>query len=74
VVGSTAERAGGAGGVGTSVFVDVYALSNHFSSTPNARVGQRTEQAAYAAAIVAALQAADPEALAAEAEMLVGGG
>jgi hypothetical protein len=47
-------------GIGTSVFTDVYALSNHFSSTPNARVGQRTEQAAYAAAIVAALQAADP--------------
>jgi uncharacterized protein len=50
-------------GVGTSIFVDVYALSNHFSSTPNARVGQRTEQALYNAAIVDALQTADPEAL-----------
>jgi predicted extracellular nuclease len=47
-------------GVGSSVFIDVYALSNHFSSTPNARVGQRTEQAAYAAAIVAALQGDNP--------------
>jgi predicted extracellular nuclease len=44
-------------GIGTSVFTDLYALSNHFSSTPNARVGQRTEQAAYNAAIVAALEA-----------------
>jgi hypothetical protein len=55
-------------GIGTSVFVDVYALSNHFSSTPNARVGQRTEQALYNAAIVDALQAADPESL-----VIVGG-
>jgi len=47
-------------GIGTSVFIDLYALSNHFSSTPNARVGQRTAQAAYNAAIVAALQGADP--------------
>jgi hypothetical protein len=37
-------------------------ISNHFSSTPDARVGQRTEQAAYGAAIVAALQAAHPDA------------
>ena len=42
-------------GIGTSVFTDLYAISNHFSSTPDARVGQRTEQAAYNAAIVAAL-------------------
>ena len=48
------------GGIGTSVWVDVYAVSNHFSSTPNARVGQRTEQALYNAAIVGALQADDP--------------
>ena len=46
-------------GIGASVFTDVYVSDNHFSSTPNARVGQRTEQAAYNAAIVAALQAAD---------------
>ena len=45
-------------GIGTSVFTDLYALSNHFSSTPDARVFQRIEQAAYNAAIVAALQAA----------------
>jgi len=44
-------------GIGTSVFTDLYAISNHFSSTPDARVGQRTEQAAYNAAIVAALHA-----------------
>jgi len=44
----------------TGVFVDLYAISNHFSSTPNARVGQRTEQALYNAQIVAALQAASP--------------
>jgi predicted extracellular nuclease len=55
-------------GIGTSVFIDVYALSNHFSSTPNARVGQRTEQAAYNAAIVAALQDGDPDRL-----IIVGG-
>jgi len=42
-------------GVGNGVWTDVYALSNHFSSGPNGRVGQRTEQANYAAAIVAAL-------------------
>ncbi|OGO13380.1 MAG: hypothetical protein A2Z66_12030 [Chloroflexi bacterium RBG_13_66_10] len=50
------------GGVGAGVFQDVYLISNHFSSTPDARVGQRTEQAVYNAAIVAALQAADPDA------------
>ena len=49
-------------GIGTSVFTELYALSNHFSSTPDARVFQRTEQAAYNAAIVAALEGADPAA------------
>ncbi len=48
--------------IGQSVFTDLWAISNHFSSTPDARVGQRTEQAAYNAAIVAAIQAADPHA------------
>ena len=48
-------------GIGTSVFIDLYLLSNHFSSTPDARVGQRQEQALYNAAIVAALQAANPD-------------
>jgi predicted extracellular nuclease len=47
--------------IGSGTYVDLYALSNHFSSTPDARVGQRQEQAKYAAAIVAALQAANPE-------------
>jgi hypothetical protein len=48
-------------GVGSSVFTDLYAIDNHFSSTPDGRVGQRAEQANYDAAIVAALQAADPQ-------------
>jgi hypothetical protein len=45
-------------GIGTQVFNDLYVLSNHFSSTPNARVGQRKEQAKYAAAIVGAIKMA----------------
>jgi hypothetical protein len=48
-------------GMGGSVFTDLYLLDNHFSSTPDARVGQRSEQANYNAAIVAALQMVDPE-------------
>jgi predicted extracellular nuclease len=55
-------------GIGTSVFIDVWALSNHFSSTPDARVGQRTEQAAYAAAIIDAVEAGEPG-----ARVVVGG-
>jgi uncharacterized protein len=39
-------------GKAASVFTDVLAISNHFSSTPDARVGQRTEQSNYLAAIV----------------------
>jgi predicted extracellular nuclease len=42
-------------GIGMSVFTDLYAISNHFSSTPDARVGQRTEQSAYNVAIIEAL-------------------
>ena len=49
-------------GVGLGAWVDLYAVSNHFSSGPDTRVGQRTEQANYLAAIVAAIQAADPQA------------
>ncbi|HEX5583986.1 endonuclease, partial [Gaiella sp.] len=49
-------------GIGLGAWVDLYAVSNHFSSGPDTRVGQRTEQAGYLAAIVAALQAADPQA------------
>lgn len=47
-------------GIGSGTTIELYAISNHFSSTPNARVGQRKEQAGYNAAIVAALQAANP--------------
>ncbi|HET6214669.1 MAG TPA: lamin tail domain-containing protein [Micromonosporaceae bacterium] len=39
----------------------LWAVSNHFSSGPNVRVGQRTEQAAYGAAIAAVI-GADPNA------------
>ena len=49
-------------GIGTSVFTDLWAVSNHFSSTPDNRVGQRTEQARYNAAIAEAILAADPDA------------
>jgi predicted extracellular nuclease len=45
--------------VGRGSHFDVYAVSNHFSSTPDQRVGQRTEQALYNARIVDALQEAD---------------
>jgi predicted extracellular nuclease len=47
-------------GIGTSIFIDIWAMSNHFSSTPDGRVFQRTEQAAYLAAIVDAIEADDP--------------
>jgi len=40
--------------VGRGRPVDLVAFSNHFSSTPNARVGQRTEQSRYGAALVEA--------------------
>jgi hypothetical protein len=53
---------------GSSDTYDLWAISNHFSSTPDARVGQRTEQAAYAAAIADAIAAADPH-----ARIVVGG-
>ncbi len=55
-------------GVGTSTYTDLYVIANHFSSGPDRRVGQRKEQAAYNAAIVAALQAMDPT-----AKVVVGG-
>ena len=41
--------------LGVGAFVDVYAISNHFSSTPDNRVAQRREQARYLARIVDAL-------------------
>ncbi|HCT76940.1 MAG TPA: endonuclease [Micromonosporaceae bacterium] len=46
---------------GTESFT-FWAISNHFSSTPQARVGQRREQALYGAAIVTAIEASDPNA------------
>ena len=46
---------------GSTPSVDLYILNNHFSSTPNARVGQRKEQAAYNAAIVATLHQDNPQ-------------
>lgn len=48
-------------GTGGDTF-DLWAVSNHFSSGPDGRVGQRAEQAAYGAAIVDAVEAADPDA------------
>ena len=45
---------------GSADTFDLWAISNHFSSGPDGRVGQRTEQAAYAAAIADAIGAADP--------------
>lgn len=44
-------------GVGVGDPTTLYAISNHFSSGPDSRVGQRTEQALYNAAIADALQA-----------------
>lgn len=41
--------------VGRGQFTELYAISNHFSSTPDARVGQRREQAAYNAALYEAI-------------------
>jgi hypothetical protein len=53
---------------GSAEAYDLWAISNHFSSGPDTRVGQRTEQAAYAAAIASAISAADPS-----ARIVVGG-
>jgi len=46
--------------VGTGVPVDLWLITNHFSSGPDGRIGQRTEQAAYGAAIVDAIETAVP--------------
>jgi predicted extracellular nuclease len=48
--------------IGTSSWTDVYLVNNHQSSTPDARVLQRTEQATYNARIADAILAADPDA------------
>jgi uncharacterized protein len=55
-------------GIGRGNYTDVYAVSNHFSSGPETRVGQRREQAAYNAAIAGALLRANPN-----ARVVVGG-
>ncbi|MFF5175316.1 lamin tail domain-containing protein [Micromonospora sp. NPDC000089] len=47
---------------GRSESYTLYALSNHYSSGPDSRVGQRTEQARYGAAIVTAIEKSDPNA------------
>jgi hypothetical protein len=55
-------------GIGTSTWTDLYLVNNHFSSGPDNRVRQRTEQARYNARIAEALLAAEPD-----ARVLVGG-
>ncbi len=45
---------------GSADTFDLWAISNHFSSGPDGRVGQRTEQAGYAAAITDAIEAGHP--------------
>ncbi|PWU59830.1 endonuclease [Micromonospora globispora] len=47
---------------GSAEHYTLWALSNHFSSGPDSRVGQRREQAAYGAALVQAIEASDPNA------------
>ncbi|WP_200210872.1 lamin tail domain-containing protein [Micromonospora coerulea] len=47
---------------GSTEHYTLWALSNHFSSGPDTRVGQRREQAAYGAALVKAVEASDPDA------------
>lgn len=53
---------------GVSTWTDLYLVNNHFSSGPENRVRQRTEQATYNARIAEAVLAADPT-----ARVLVGG-
>ncbi len=47
-------------GPGSADTFDLWAVSNHFSSGPDGRVGQRTEQSAYLAAIADAVEAGHP--------------
>jgi predicted extracellular nuclease len=49
-------------GIGVGSYRDVYVIDNHFKSGPDTCVAHRTEQAKYNAAIVAFLQAANPNA------------
>ncbi len=46
--------------VGIGAATDLYAISNHFSSGPDTRVGQRREQATFAGALASALLWARP--------------
>jgi len=48
--------------VGTGNYRDVYVINNHFKSGPDTCVAHRTEQARYNAALVAYIQAANPNA------------
>jgi predicted extracellular nuclease len=47
---------------GSTDTIQLWAVSNHYSSGPDGRVGQRREQAGYGAAIVTAIKAADGDA------------
>ncbi|PRY28490.1 hypothetical protein CLV70_108284 [Pseudosporangium ferrugineum] len=47
---------------GASEHFQLWAVSNHFSSGPDSRVGQRREQAAYGAAIATAIERGDEHA------------
>ena len=55
-------------GIGASVFTDVYVINNHFKSGPDTCVAHRTEQANFNAALVAYIQATNPD-----ARIVVGG-
>ena len=54
--------------VGRSTWTDLYLVNNHFSSGPDQRVRQRTEQATFNARVAEAVLAADPD-----ARVVVGG-
>ena len=54
--------------VGTGLYQDVYVINNHFKSGPDSCVAHRTEQAKYNAALVAYIQADNPD-----ARIVVGG-
>jgi len=54
--------------IGDSLYQDVYAINNHFKSGPDSCVAHRTEQAKYNAALVAYIQASNPD-----ARIVVGG-
>ncbi len=54
--------------IGTGNYRDVYVINNHFKSGPDGCVAHRTEQAKYNAALVAYIEAANPN-----ARIVVGG-